>query len=159
MEPSDDDLRRIFARTKVVACVGLSTDPVRPSYYVGRYLSLKGFTVIGVNPAFAGERLFGQVIVPDIASIPASAQVDFVDVFRRSEAVPGIVDAALSHLQNLKTIWMQVGVRHAEAAARAEAAGITVIQNRCPKIEYQRLCGELRMAGFNTRIISSKRPA
>jgi predicted CoA-binding protein len=83
-------------------------------------------------------------------------EVDMVDIFRRSEAVPAIVDQALEHLPNLRTIWMQIGVQHDEAAAKAEARGITVIQNRCPKIEYQRLHGELRMAGFATGVISSR---
>jgi predicted CoA-binding protein len=79
-----------------------------------------------------------------------------VDIFRRSEAVPTIVDTALAQLSDLKTIWMQIGVEHPEAATQAEAAGLDVVQNRCPKIEYQRLFGELRMGGFNTGVISSK---
>lgn len=156
MRYSDDDLKEILLRTKVVACVGVSMNPVRPSYFVARYLGLKGFRVIPVNPGHAGKTLFGEVIQPDLTSIPVEARVDFVDVFRRSDAVPGIVDEALQHLPELKTIWMQIGVEHPEAAARAEAAGVTVIQDRCPKIEYQRLFGELRMGGFATGRISSK---
>jgi predicted CoA-binding protein len=85
-----------------------------------------------------------------------AAPVDMVDIFRRSEAVPPIVDEALEAFPHLKTIWMQIGVEHAEAAAKAEERGVTVIQNRCPKIEYQRLFGELRMGGFATGVISSK---
>jgi predicted CoA-binding protein len=153
---SDDLLTRILTRTRVVACVGVSMNPVRPSYFVARYLGLKGFRVIPVNPGHAGERLFGEVIRLDLASIAPEERVDFVDIFRRSEAVPEIVDQALAHLPHLRTIWMQIGVEHPEAAARAEAAGIDVIQDRCPKIEYQRLFGELRRGGFNTGIISSK---
>ncbi len=156
MDYSDDLLRDVLGRTRVVACVGVSTNPVRPSYFVARYLGLKGFRVIPVNPVYAGQTLFGEEIRASLADVPASANVDFVDIFRRSDAVPPIVDEALEVLPDLRTIWMQIGVEHADAAAKAEAAGVTVIQNRCPKIEYQRLFGELRKAGFNTGVISSK---
>ena len=156
MDYSDQFLKDVLTRTKVIAGVGVSMKSVRPSYFVARYLGLKGYRVIPVNPGHAGSRLFGQEIYADLGSIPADANVDMVDIFRRSDAVPGIVDAAIAVLPGLKTIWMQIGVEHAEAAAVAEGAGITVIQNRCPKIEYQRLFGELRMGGFNTGIISSK---
>lgn len=151
---TDAHLKQVLTATKVVAVVGVSTNPVRPSYYVARYLALKGFSVIPVNPVYAGEMLFGRQIVPDFDAIDDS--VDMVDIFRRSEAVPEIVDAAMARIPTLKTIWMQIGVEHAEAAAKARAAGLTVIQNRCPKIENQRLFGELRMGGFNTGIISSR---
>ncbi|WP_099823722.1 CoA-binding protein [Oceaniglobus indicus] len=154
MTYSDDLLRRILRNTRRIACVGVSMNPVRPSYYVARYLSLKGFHVVPVNPVHAGERLFGQTVVPDLASVEGA--VDMVDIFRRPEFVPDIVDQALEHLPGLSVIWMQIGVQHAEAAAKAEARGVTVIQNRCPKIEYQRLFGELRMGGFNTGVISSR---
>ena len=156
MSYSDDLLKEVLKRTRVVACVGVSMNPVRPSYFVARYLGLKGYRVIPVNPGHAGKTLFGETIQSDLSSIPAGANVDFVDIFRRSEAVPGIVDEALAHLAGLKTIWMQIGVEHPEAAAKAVAAGVTVIQNRCPKIEYQRLFGELRMGGFNTGVVSSR---
>ncbi len=156
MDYSDELLRDILNRTKVIASVGVSTNPVRPSYFVARYLGLKGFRVIPVNPGHAGERLFGEEIYASLSDIPKDAHVDMVDIFRRSDAVPGIVDEALAALPDLRTIWMQIGVEHPEAAAKAEAAGLTVIQNRCPKIEYQRLFGELRMGGFNTGVISSK---
>jgi hypothetical protein len=154
MQYSDDFLKDVLKRTKVIAVVGVSTNPVRPSYYVARYLSLRGYRVIGVNPGAAGQMLFGQKIVAGLADI--DAPVDMVDIFRKPEAVPAIVDEALEVCPDLRTIWMQIGVEHAEAAAKAEARGITVIQNRCPKIEYQRLFGELRMGGFATGIISSK---
>ena len=156
MTYSDDLLKDVLKRSRVIACIGVSMNPVRPSYFVARYLGLKGYRVIPVNPGHAGQTLFGEVIMPDLAAIPAEANVDFVDVFRRSDAVPQIVDEALAHLPALRTIWMQIGVEHAEAAAKAEAAGVTVIQNRCPKIEYQRLFGELRMGGFNTGVVSSR---
>lgn len=156
MSYSDTHLRDVLTATKVVACVGVSMNPVRPSYFVARYLTLKGFTVIGVNPGHAGEMLFGQKVCASLADIGADAKVDMVDIFRRPEAVPTIVDEALQHLPNLRTVWMQIGVTHDAATKAAEQAGITVIQDRCPKIEYQRLFGELRMGGFNTGVISSK---
>ena len=156
MQYSDQLLKEVLKRTKVIAVVGVSTNPVRPSYYVARYLSLRGYRVIGVNPGAAGQMLFGQKIVAGLAEI--NAPVDMVDIFRKPDAVPAIVDEALEVLPDLRTIWMQIGVEHADAAALAQARGVDVIQNRCPKIEYQRLFGELRMGGFNTGIISSKLP-
>ena len=153
---SDAFLRATLTSTKVIAVVGVSPNPVRPSYFVARYLSLKGYRIIPVNPAEAGTTLLGQTVYGTLAAIPKDAKVDMVDIFRRSDAVPAIVDEALAELPGLKTVWMQIGVEHAVAAAKAEAAGITVIQNRCPKIEYQRLFGELRMGGFATGVISSR---
>ena len=154
MKYSDPLLKEILTRTKRIAVVGVSTNPVRPSYFVARYLSLKGFDVIPVNPGHAGAMLFGVKVVAKLSDI--EGDVDMVDIFRRSEAVPEIVEEALAAFPNLQTIWMQIGVEHAEAAALAEARGVTVIQNLCPKIEYQRLFSELRMGGFATGIISSK---
>lgn len=151
---SDSHLKNVLQNNRTIAVVGVSMNPVRPSYYVARYLGLKGYRVIPVNPGHAGKRLFGEMVQPDLAAI--SDPVDMVDIFRRTDAVPGIVEEALAAFSSLKCIWMQIGVEHAEAAAKAEARGVTVIQNRCPKIEYQRLFGELRMGGFATGIISSK---
>jgi uncharacterized protein len=156
---SDAMLRQILVRTRTIACVGLSKNEVRPSFYVARYLGLKGFRVIPVNPAFAGETLLGETVRPDLASLPAElGPIDMVDIFRRSEAAGAVVDEALEHLldRGLRTIWMQIGVIDEAAAARAEAAGVTVVMDRCPKIEFQRLHGELRMGGFNTGIVSSR---
>lgn len=153
---SDAFLRDILQRTKTVAVVGVSSNQVRPSFYVARYLSLKGYRVIPVNPGLEGQTLLGELVCRDLASIPHD--VDMVDIFRRSDAVPAIVDEALARWPGLGTIWMQIGVEHAEAAAVAQARGVDVVQNRCPKIEYQRLFGELRMGGFNTGLISSKLP-
>ena len=151
---TDALLKDILTRTKVIAVVGVSLNPVRPSYYVARYLSLKGYRVIPVNPGHAGKMLFGETVQASLSDI--EGEVDMVDIFRRPEAVPAIVDEALKVFADIETIWMQIGVEHAEAAAQAEARGVTVIQNRCPKIEYQRLFGELRQGGFATGIISSK---
>ncbi|WP_375281708.1 CoA-binding protein [Pseudooctadecabacter sp.] len=151
---SDQLLKSVLQRAKTVAVVGVSKNPVRPSYFVARYLALKGFRGIPVNPGLAGQMLFGETVYGTLADIPFD--VDMVDIFRRSDAVPAIVDEALTRWPDLQTIWMQIGVEHAQAAATAEARGVTVIQNRCPKIEYQRLFGELRMGGFNTGVVSSK---
>ncbi len=156
MDYSHALLRDILSATRTIACVGLSPNPVRPSYFVGRYLLTKGYEVIPVHPVHAGEEHFGSVVYPDLTSIPSGISVDMVDIFRKPEHVPAVVDEALERFPDLKVIWMQIGVEHAEAAAKAEARGVTVIQNRCPKIEYQRLFGELRIGGFNTGVISSK---
>ena len=154
MTYDDTFLKSVLQRTRVIAVVGVSMNPVRPSYYVARYLGLKGYRVIPVNPGHAGKILFGETVRGDLSEI--DVPVDMVDIFRRSEAVPPIVKAALDQFPDLKTIWMQIGVEHAEAAAMAQARGVDVIMNRCPKIEYQRLFGELRMGGFATGVISSK---
>lgn len=155
MTPTPAEIKAILTRTKVIAVVGVSPNPVRPSYYVARYLSLKGFRVIPVNPGHVGKELFGATVVGDLTDI--QEPVDMVDIFRRSEAVPPIVDTALQcFADSLKTIWMQIGVINEEAATQARAQGVDVVMDRCPKIEYQRHFAELRMAGFNTGIISSK---
>lgn len=154
MTYSDALLKDILTRTRRIAVVGVSLNPVRPSYYVARYLGLRGYGVIPVNPLHEGAEVFGREVLGSLSQIEGG--VDMVDIFRRSEAVPGIVEEALACFPDLQTIWMQIGVEHAEAAALAEARGVTVIQNRCPKIEYQRLHGELRMGGFATGMISSK---
>ena len=150
----DAALSAILKRVKVVAVVGVSANPVRPSYFVARYLQLRGYRVIPVNPGLAGQTLFGETVYATLADVPDA--VDMVDIFRKSEAVPEIVAEALARWPDLDVIWMQIGVQHEAAAAVAEARGVTVVQNRCPKIEYQRLYGELRMGGFNTGVISSK---
>lgn len=151
---SDSHLREILTRTRRVAVVGVSMNPVRPSYYVARYLSLKQYEVVPVNPGHAGEMLFGQRVVAGLSEI--EGEVDMVDIFRRSEHVGPIVEEALEVLKGLRTVWMQIGVENPDAAAMARARGVDVVMNRCPKIEYQRLFGELRMGGFNTGVISSK---
>lgn len=151
---SDALLRTVLTRSKRIAVVGVSTNEIRPSFYVARYLDLKGYSVIPINPVYAGQELFGKKVLADMADIKGG--VDMVDIFRRSEAVPEIVNQALALFPALQTIWMQIGVNNAAAAATAEARGVTVIQDRCPKIEFQRLFGELRMGGFNTGVISSR---
>jgi predicted CoA-binding protein len=158
---SQAGLRAILTETRSIAAVGVSLNPIRPSAYVTRYLSTKGFRLIGVNPAHVGETLFGEPVVARLADIPeAFGPVDMVEIFRRSEKAGAVADEALAALlpRGLRTIWMQIGVSDPAAAARAEAQGVRVIMNRCPKIEYQRLFSELRIGGFNTGIISSKLP-
>ena len=152
-------LRTVLQRTKRIAAVGVSTNPVRPSSYVARYLTTKGYEVIPVNPVYARETLLGETVLASLADIPAERDpIDMVDIFRRSEQAGAVVDEALEVLlpRGLRTIWMQIGVIDWEACARAEARGVTVIMNHCPKIEYQRLFNELRIGGFNTGVISSK---
>ena len=151
---TDADLKAILSRVKTVAIVGVSANPVRPSYFVARYLQLKGYRIVPVNPGLAGQDLLGERVHATLADVPID--VDMVDVFRRSDAVPGIVEEALARWSGLDVIWLQLGVRHDAAAAVARARDVTVVQDRCPKIEYQRLFGELRMGGFNTGVISSR---
>lgn len=153
-QPSDDLLRSVLKEARSFACVGVSPNPVRPSHYVARFLKARGYRVRPINPGHAGKELFGETVLSDLSEITDG--VDVIDIFRRPEAVPGIVEAALALRPLPRVIWMQVGVTHAEAAAMAEAAGLTVIEDRCPKIEYQRLFGELRMGGFATGVISSR---
>lgn len=152
--PDHATLKHILQRTRVIAVVGVSSNVVRPSYFVARYLSLKGYRVIPVNPGLAGQTLLGEEVRATLKDCPKD--VDMVDIFRASDHVPPIVDEALEHLPALRTIWMQIGVSHAEAAAKARARGVDVIENLCPKMEYQRLFGELRMGGINTGVISSR---
>ena len=153
---SDEQLKGILTSVRTLACVGVSANPVRPSYFVGRYLSLKGFRVIPVNPVYAGSKLFGEEVVGRLEDISAKSEIEVVDIFRRSEEVPPIVESALRLFPNLKAVWMQIGITNEAAAVRARQQGVTVFQNCCPKIEYQRLFSELRMAGFNTGVLTSR---
>lgn len=159
MQYRDELLRKILGEVRTIAVVGVSMNPVRPSFYVARYLNLKGYRVLPINPRYAGERLFDTEVVASLSAIPKTEDpIDMVEIFRRSEEAGAVVDEAIETLvpRGLRVVWMQVGVIDAAAGARAEAAGLTVIMDRCPKIEYQRLFGELRWGGFNTGIISSK---
>jgi uncharacterized protein len=150
---TDDYLRRILRQTRTIAMVGASPHWNRPSYFVLKYLQAKGFRIIPVNPKAAGEEILGETCYAGLADVPVP--IDMVDVFRQSDAAPAIVDEAIR--LGAKTVWMQIGVRHDEAAARAEAAGLAVVMNHCPKIEFSRLCGELGWNGVNTGIITSRR--
>lgn len=150
----DSFLKEILTRTLRIAVVGVSMNEIRPSFYVARYLSLRGYDVVPVNPGHAGKQAFGRTVVAKLSDI--EGPVDMVDIFRRSDHVPPIVDEALTLFPSLQTIWMQIGVWHEEAAIKARGRGLDVVMNRCPKIEHQRLFGELRKGGFATGIISSR---
>ena len=147
-------IRDVLTRVKTIALVGWSPKPDRPSHRVAAYLTAQGYRVILVNPGQVGEIVAGEAVRASLAEIEGG--FDMVDIFRRSDAVPSNMDQALERWPDLQTFWMQIGVKHPEAAAKGEARGVTVIQDRCPKIEYQRLFGELRMCGFNTGVISSR---
>lgn len=134
----DQDIARIAHEVRVIAIVGLSHNEARASWGVARYLQAQGYRVIPVNPGHAGETILGEKVYPTLADIPAEAGVQMVDVFRRSDAVARTVDEALAHLPDLSVIWTQLGVRDDSAAEKARSRGITVIQDRCPKIEFPR---------------------
>ncbi|MEQ1938573.1 CoA-binding protein [Mesorhizobium sp. CN5-321] len=146
----------ILNSVKTVAMVGASANEVRPSFFVLKYLLSKGFDVFPINPGHAGREILGRMVYAKLADV--AAPIDMVDIFRASAAVPGIVDEALELDPLPKVIWMQLTVRNDEAAAKAEAAGIKVVMNRCPKIEYGRLSGEIGWTGVSSGVISSKRP-
>ena len=146
----------ILNSVKTIAIVGASANDVRPSFFVLKYLLNKGFDVYPVNPSQAGNEILGRKVHARLADIPVA--LDMVDIFRASDAVPAIVDEVLKLDPLPKVVWMQLTVRHDEAAARAEAAGIKVVMNRCPKIEYGRLSGEIGWNGVNSRVLSSKKP-
>jgi predicted CoA-binding protein len=146
----------ILNSVRRIAIVGASANDVRPSYFVLKYLLAKGFQVIPVNPGQAGKEILGQKVYARLADIPVP--IDMVDIFRASDAVPRIVEEALALSPPPRVIWMQLGVRNDEAAARAEASGLKVVMNRCPKIEYGRLSGEIGWTGVNSGVISSRRP-
>ena len=147
-----ESLRRILQDYKRVAVVGLSADWSRPSFFAAKYLLDHGFEVIPVNPKY--EDILGQKCYPDLSSIPG--QIDIVDLFQKAERIPPFVEQAIEI--GAKVIWMQLGVIHEEAAARASAAGLEVVMDRCMKIEYARLFGGLNTIGVNTGVISAKRP-
>lgn len=154
----DDALiRRVLRETKVIALVGASANEARPSWIVAKYLIDRGYDVIPVNPGLAGQTLLGRTVYGSLREIPKP--IDMVEIFRNSEAALAITDEALSLEPLPKVIWMQLSVRNDAAAARAEARGVTVIMNRCPKIEYGRLSGEIGWQGINSRILSARKPA
>ena len=150
---SDAYIRDILVTHRSIAMVGASANPSRPSYYAMKYLKTKGFRVIPVNPGQAGKEILGEKVYASLAEI--AEPVDIVDIFRNSEATLPITQEAIG--MGAKVVWMQIGVRNDEAAKLAEQAGLKVVMNRCPKIEYGRLSGELGWAGVNSRMISNKR--
>jgi predicted CoA-binding protein len=151
-------IARILRSVKTIAMVGASPNPVRPSYFAMKYLLDKGFRIIPVNPGQAGKEILGQKVYARISDLPAP--VDMIDIFRNSEAAGPITGEAIAEKDRLglKVLWMQLGVVNEDAAKRAEAAGLTVIMNRCPKIEYGRMSGEIGWYGVNRRIIDNRKP-
>lgn len=155
-EPTD--IRALLDRVRVIAVVGVSTDWKRPSSYVMKYLQSRGYRTIPVNPRAVGQEIWGEKVYASLTDIPD--RVDMVEIFRKSEDVPPIVDEAIKSAgaKGLRAIWMQIGVRHDAAASAAVAAGLDVVMDRCAKIEYGRHHNELAWGGFNTDVISAKRP-
>ncbi|MDE2579635.1 MAG: CoA-binding protein [Hyphomicrobiales bacterium] len=154
---ADEYIRGILSQTRTIALVGASANEARPSYIVMKYMIGRGFSVYPINPGLAGQTLLGAPVFAKLADVPAP--IDMVDIFRNSAAADAIVDEALALSPQPKIVWMQLSVRNDGAAARAEAAGVQVVMNRCPKIEYGRLSGEIGWGGVNSRILSSKRPS
>ena len=146
----------ILNKVKSVAIVGASANDVRPSFFVAKYLIDKGYAVFPVNPGHAGRDILGRMTYAKLADIPEP--IDMVDIFRASNAVPGVVEEALALDTLPKVVWMQLGVRDDVSAKCLETAGIEVVMNRCPKIEYARLAGEIGWNGVNSGVISSKKP-
>ena len=153
----DAHMRRILREVRTIAMVGASPNWVRPSNFAMKYLQGKGYKVIPLNPGQAGKEILGEPCYASVAEIPGT--VDMIDIFRNSEAAGAVVDDILpiASEKKIRVIWMQLGIRNDNAAARAKAAGLTVIMDRCPKIEYGRLFGELSWSGVNSGIITSKR--
>ncbi len=151
----DNYIRGILNNVKTIAMVGASPVNVRPSYFAFKYLAQRGYDMIPVNPGQVGKSLMGKPFVASLADI--DRPIDMVDIFRNSDAALPVVKDALTLNPLPKVIWMQLGVRNDEACALAEAAGVKVVMNRCPKIEYGRLSSEISWMGVNSRTLSSKR--
>jgi len=154
----DDLIKSVLRSTKVIAMVGASANDMRPSYFAMKYLLAKGYVVHPVNPGLAGKEILGQTVYASLKDVPAP--VDMVDIFRASEFAPGIVKEALAEKERLglKTIWMQLGVISEEAETLAKEAGLTVIMDRCPKIEHGRFSGEIGWMGVNRKVIDNRKP-
>jgi predicted CoA-binding protein len=152
----DAFIRSILDKVKTVAVVGASQGDDKPSMFVVKYLSERGYRVFPINPGRAGQLVAGVIAYARLSDVPEP--IDMVDVFRRADAVPQVLDEVMALSPLPKIFWMQLGVRNDEAAARAEAAGMTVVMDRCPKIEYGRLSREIGWVGVNTRTLSSKKP-
>lgn len=152
----DAYIEGILSSVRRVAIVGASANTVRPSYFVVKYLLAKGFEVYPINPGQAGNTICGVPAYATLADVPH--KIDMVDCFRRIESLPAIVNEIMQLETLPKVVWMQLGIRDDAIASALEMAGIQVVQNRCPKIEYARLCGEIGWAGVNRRTISARKP-
>ena len=146
----------VLRRVKRVAVIGASANPVRPSYFVVKYLIAKGYEVHPINPGAAGGEILGRPAYASLAEVPGP--VDMVDVFRRADALPGIVGEIMALDELPEVVWLQLGIRDDAVARALEMAGIKVVQDRCPKIEYARLSGEIGWTGFNRRTVSARKP-
>lgn len=155
---ADETLREILRQTRTIAMIGASPSWVRPSNFAMKYLQGKGYRVIPVNPGAAGQEILGERVYQSLTEV--AGPIEMIDVFRSSDAAGEAVDDAivLKDRLGIKFVWLQLGVRNDPAARRASTAGLEVVMDRCVKIEYGRLFGELSWCGVNTRIISSKRP-
>jgi len=149
----DAYIKGILERVRTIAAVGMSANDMRPSYFAMLYLQQKGYRMIPVNPRYAGQKILGETVIASLDELPAPP--DMVQIFRKSEEAPAAVDEAIR--AGARVIWLQLGIRSDEAAARARAAGLDVVMDRCPKIEYGRLFGEIGWAGVNRRVISAKK--
>ena len=149
----DAYIRRILREVRTIAAVGMSANDMRPSYFAMLYLQSKGYRVIPINPRYAGQKILGETVLASLDDLPAPP--DMVQIFRKSEDAPPIVEDAIRI--GAKVLWRQLGVRHDEAGERARQAGLDVVMDRCPKIEYGRLFGEIGWAGVNRRVISAKK--
>jgi predicted CoA-binding protein len=152
---NDDYIRAILNDVKTIAMVGASPQNVRPSYFAFKYLAERGYDMIPVNPGHVGKALVGKPFVASLSDI--DRPLDMVDIFRSSEHIMPVLEQVLALPKLPKVLWMQLGARNDEAAAKAEAAGMKVVMNRCPKIEYGRLSSEISWMGVNSRTLSSKR--
>ncbi|HZP69648.1 MAG TPA: CoA-binding protein [Pseudolabrys sp.] len=152
----DSYIRGILNTVKTIAMVGISPRDNRPSFFAFKYLLERGYRMIPVNPAQAGKEILGQKVYARLSEVPEP--IDMVDIFRNSADVPPIVEEAIALRPKPQVLWMQLTVRNDAAASRAEEAGMKVVMNRCPKIEYGRLSSEISWIGVNSRTISSRRP-
>lgn len=143
----------ILKRYRSIAMVGLSSDPYRPSYFAATYLQREGYRIVPVNPRYAGEAILGETVYGSLKDIPFP--VEIVDIFRGAEHVPPLVEDAIAI--GAKVVWMQLGIRHPEAAARARAAGLEVVEDRCAKVEHARFFGKMSTVGLNAGVVSSRR--
>ncbi len=153
---SDAYISGILHSVRTIAMIGASPKDTRPSYIAMKYLLAKGYQVFPINPGHAGKQILGQRIYARLADVPGA--IDMVDVFRGSSALPGIVREILTLDPTPEVMWAQLTVRNDEAARMAEESGIKVVMNRCPKIEYGRLSGEIGWNGINSRLISARKP-
>ena len=146
---------RLLQTAKTIAMVGLSADPMRPSHFAAIYMQSEGYDIIPVNPRLVGQQILGQTVYGSLLGIPKDRKIDIVDVFRKPEDVPAVLDDALEI--GAPVFWMQLGIVNEDAAARARAAGMDVVMNRCVKIEHARFFGGLNLVGMNTGVITSRR--